>query len=589
MKHAHSEPPVWRFLWEIIRPYKWWYVLMLQAPIITSFYIFANNYSMKLLVDAFSIGSNVTYHQLAYPMLIFFLAQFCLDISWRLSNVGEWRAEPLARRKLLLTVYDYIQYHSYKFFQDTQSGTIISKLRGVLDGYDAVFSSLHHTIGKSFCVVFVSVFVLLIVNKTVFILMFLWCILVVMIMYPMGVKLNLYSNEAAESKHHVIGLFADNITNIFSLFYFAKRQHELQRANAFMSQDYVPRQTKMYKYDFKFNLMGSVLFWLMLISIFLFMINLRKSNAVSTGDFIFVMLTALTISFELWTFITGMNDFMKQIGDFKSSYSILSEPHAISDAPHVRDFVIEKGAIHFQNISFGYDTNKLVFEHLNLSIEPGQKVGLVGHSGAGKSTLVSLLLKNFQPSQGTIVIDGHNLNDIATDSLRRQISLIPQEIMLFHRSIADNIGYAKEDATLEEIKQAASMANIDSFIESLPDKYDTLVGERGIKLSGGQRQRIAIARAILKNSPIIILDEATSSLDTVTEQQIQQSIQAMLEDSKATVIAIAHRLSTIRHMDRIFVMDAGHVVESGTFAELMAIPHGYFKTIWDAQVNGMII
>jgi ATP-binding cassette subfamily B protein len=327
----------------------------------------------------------------------------------------------------------------------------------------------------------------------------------------------------------------------------------------------------------------------MLIGVFVFMIYLRKHEAISTGDFIFVMLTAITISFELWAFITGMCDFMKQIGEFKASYAILTVPHENQDASFAKDILLQKGAVEFKDLAFNYNHNKPIFSQLNLSIKAGEKIGLVGHSGAGKSTLISLLLKNFQPASGTILIDGHSIDHITADSLREQIALIPQDIMLFHRSLGENIGYAKEGATLDDIKHAAKIADIDDYIESLPDQYDTLVGERGIKLSTGQRQRIAIARAILKNALIIILDEATSSLDTLTEQQIQQSIHSLLGKSNATVIAIAHRLSTIRHMDRIVVMDKGHIIEEGPFTELMAKEKGHFKLLWEAQVNGMII
>lgn len=589
-QNSNTTPPtVWQFLWQVIKPYRWWYALMLQAPVLTAFYIFANNYSFKLLVDAFSIESPIQYSQLLFPITLFITAQIMLDVIWRLSNFAEWKCEPFARRKLLSTAYDYVQYHSYSYFQNTPSGTIISKLKGILDGYDTVFANLHHVVGKHFCVVLVSIFVLLVVNTSVFFFMLIWCILFIAIMLPMALKLNQLSNDAAERKHAVIGFFSDNITNIFSLFYFSKRQTELKRANDLMAKHYVPSQVTLYKYDFKFSVIGSVLYWIMLISIFLFMIYLRKNAEISTGDFLFVMLTTIAISFDLWSFMTGLCDFMKEIGDFKSSFSILAAPHTETDAPEAIAFPIQQGGIQFKSLSFTYGEGKPVFSQLNLTIKPGEKIGLIGHSGAGKSTLISLLLKNFKPTSGDILIDNQSIHRITSDSLRQQIALIPQDIMLFHRSIGDNIGYAKDDASLDEIQHAAKLSNIHEFIESLPEKYGTLVGERGIKLSGGQRQRIAIARAILKNAPIVILDEATSSLDSITEQEIQQSINLILEENKATVIAIAHRLSTIRHMDRIVVMEGGVIIEEGSFDQLISNEQGYFKKLWDSQVNGMVV
>jgi len=262
--------------------------------------------------------------------------------------------------------------------------------------------------------------------------------------------------------------------------------------------------------------------------------------------------------------------------------------------------------IHFKNIDFSYTQANKIFNGLNLQIAKFQKVGIVGHSGAGKSTLVNLLLKNFVITNykswsrsandgnasnegGDILINNQSIYDVSSDSLRSQISLIPQDIMLFHRSILENIIYAKENATEDEVIYAAKAANIHECIIKLPDSYNTLVGERGVKLSGGQRQRIAIARAILKNAPILILDEATSSIDSQAEQEIQKSLNSMLDANNATVIAIAHRLSTIKHMDRIIVIEGGDIVEDGSFQELIALDNGNFKAMWDSQINGMVI
>ncbi len=267
---------------------------------------------------------------------------------------------------------------------------------------------------------------------------------------------------------------------------------------------------------------------------------------------------------------------------------------------------MKENFIHFKNCNFTYpQTSKPVLQNFSLSIAKGQKVGVVGSSGAGKSTLINLLLKNFaidnylywqrsaikkasnDDAGGDIIINSQSIYDVSSDSLRQAISLIPQDIMLFHRSIGENIGYAKENCTQDEIENSAKLANIHDFIINLPAGYATLVGERGIKLSGGQRQRIAIARGILKNAPILVLDEATSSLDSQTENQIQQAILTMLNNNSTTVIAIAHRLSTIKNLDRIIVLMAGKVIEDGNFAELIA-QNCYFKNLWDHQINGML-
>ena len=223
---------------------------MLQAPVVSAFYLFVNNYSLKLLVDAFSIETNTSYSHLLYPIGLFIGAQIVLETAWRLYNFSVWRTQPFIQRKLLLSSYDYVQYHSYSYFQSMPSGTIISKLKGILDGYNSIFNNLTCKAGKNFCVVILSILVLLLVNKMVALFMFVWCAVVLVILFPMTLKLNQLSNEAAESKHQVIGLFSDNITNIFSLFYFSKRRQELQRANLFMSNDFVPRHVALERYNF---------------------------------------------------------------------------------------------------------------------------------------------------------------------------------------------------------------------------------------------------------------------------------------------------------------------------------------------------
>ena len=288
-----------------------------------------------------------------------------------------------------------------------------------------------------------------------------------------------------------------------------------------------------------------------------------------------------------WGFLNQLDDLIKNIGNLKESFSIFQQNSQVFDNPKARELLIKKPTIEFQNLNFSHQDNP-IFNNFNLSIKAGQRVGLVGHSGAGKSTLINLLLKVFESDSGAILIDGKNIDDVTFDSLRTNIALIPQDPMLFHRTIFENISYGT-NANKGDVIKASKKASIHDFIISLPNGYETFVGERGVKLSGGQRQRIAIARAILKNAPILILDEATSSLDSKTETEIQNSINKVLEKNHTTVIAIAHRLSTIKHLDRILVMDQGKIIEDGSFEELIAKENGRFKEMWNHQAGGMVI
>jgi ATP-binding cassette subfamily B protein len=402
-------------------------------------------------------------------------------------------------------------------------------------------------------------------------------------------KLAKIEQKKQDSWYYLFGTVADRISNIFTIFSFATKWQELRKIKDYYDNIHNPLVIKFYRYDLIISIILALFYWIFLIFLFFYVIYMRNNGEISIGDIAFVMSLTFLFTENSWHTTMEIKGFLEDIAAFRSAFSIMQVPQDTIDTPGAPKLKISKGNIIFKNLSFNYQDTSYIFKDLNLSIKAGQKVGIVGHSGAGKSTLIALLLKNFKATDGDIIIDNQSLYKTSSESLRTQVSLIPQDILLFHRSIGDNIGYAKENATLKEIQKAAKDANIHEFIETLPEKYNTLVGERGVKLSGGQRQRIAIARAILKNASILILDEATSALDSQTESEIQKSINTMLDTNKATVIAIAHRLSTIRHLDRIVVMEDGQVVEDGSFSELLSLKNGKLKELWDHQVNGMVV
>jgi len=268
----------------------------------------------------------------------------------------------------------------------------------------------------------------------------------------------------------------------------------------------------------------------------------------------------------------------------------MTPPHGLVDADDATTLNVTRGGIDMQGLSFAYGQETGGVAEIDLHIKPGEKLGIVGASGAGKSTLVSLLLRLHDPEQGAVRIDGTDIKTVTQDSLRQQIGMVTQETAMFNRSAFDNIRYGRPEATDEEVKAAAARAEAHEFIEDLEDfagrkGYEAFLGERGVKLSGGQRQRIAIARALLKDAPILVLDEATSALDSEVEASIQTALESAMEGK--TVIAIAHRLSTIARMDRIVVMDQGRIVEEGTHADLLA-RDGVYARFWHRQSGGFI-
>jgi len=555
---------------------------MLMAPILGALYDFGNNYAIKLVVDAFAVDAAVTYHSLFLPIAIFVGAQIWLDALWRIGDIAEWRSEPYVRQAILLRVYDFVQHNSYAFFQNTHAGSITSKIKGILDGYDNFWAALHHEFTPKLMNTIVLTVVLAIVNLKVCLFVALWAVCFFIVMYRFSITLDKFSYITSNHRHHIFGLIADNVANIFTIFSFATRKKELNNLDAVIEKDFIPANVKFYKFNFLVNVIAVFLYWIMLISLFLFMIHLRQTGQASSGDLVFVMGITIKMSWDLWQMIQKMQEFMKNLGDFKSAFELLKTPQENNEQCLVSHIKIIRPSIVFEDLCFSYEADKPIFSNLSLKIKPGEKVGLVGVSGAGKSTLVSLLLKYFQANKGRILIDNQDIVKFSSDSIREHVAVIPQDILLFHRNIFENIHYGNSNATEEEVIAAARLANIHDFILSLKDQYKTEVGERGIKLSGGQRQRIAIARAILKNAPILILDEATSSLDAETEQLIQTSLNSILNNANVTVLAIAHRLSTLKHMDRIIVLEQGRIVEEGTHNTL--ITHDtLYKRLWEMQ------
>ena len=309
---------------------------------------------------------------------------------------------------------------------------------------------------------------------------------------------------------------------------------------------------------------------------------------ITPGTLVVMFTYTYTITNQFNFINNGLQRFNRAFGDASGMTIILDEPRLVDDKPDAKPMVVTNGRIDFKDIGFSYtdgNTTTQVFKDFNLHIPEGQRVGLVGMSGAGKTTLTKLLLRLSDIQEGQILIDGQNVADTTQQSLRRQIAYVPQEALLFHRSIAENIAYGKPDATMEEIREAARQANALEFIEKLPQGFDTITGERGVKLSGGQRQRVAIARAMLADCPILVLDEATSALDSESEHLVQDALEKLMHGR--TSIVVAHRLSTVASLDRIVVLSQGKIVEDGPHAQLIE-DGGEYAHLWSRQTGAYL-
>ncbi len=402
-------------------------------------------------------------------------------------------------------------------------------------------------------------------------------------------RLKRVSQEQADARSVMTGRVVDSYTNIQTVKLFAHTSREADYAHRGMAGflQTVYRQMRLVT---GLNVSVEAINYVLVFVVAALAIGLWLEEAVSVGSIAVAIALALRMNGMAQWIMWEVSALFENIGTVADGMNTLSKPQTVLDAPNAQPLVVSEGRVEFREVSFHYGKGHGVFDALNLSIQPGEKVGIVGRSGAGKSTLVNLLLRFHDVEGGRILIDGQDVREVTQDSLRASIGMVTQDTSLLHRSVRDNILYGRPDATEDELVAAAKKAEAHDFIPGLSDPYgntgyDAMVGERGVKLSGGQRQRIAIARVLLKDAPILVLDEATSALDSEVEAAIQKSLYRLMEGK--TVIAIAHRLSTIAAMDRLIVLDQGRIVESGTHAELVR-HSGIYAQLWAHQTGGFL-
>lgn len=402
-------------------------------------------------------------------------------------------------------------------------------------------------------------------------------------------RLSKISHEQADARAVMTGRVTDAYTNIQTVKLFAHAGRESQYAKASMQEFMVTVYKQMRlgaQYEISILLLSLVLYGGVLgTAIWLWMEGQAQLGIIAATTAMVLKLNSIA-EFLMWQ----TSQLFENVGTIQDGMGTLGKSISIQDKPDAKELELKQGEIKFDNVCFAYN-DKNVIDGLNLTIRPGEKIGVVGRSGAGKSTLIQLLLNFYRIDQGRILIDGQNIEDVTQDSLRKNIAMVTQDTSLLHRSVAENIKYGRPNATDKEMFEAVRKAEAEEFIPQLSDMrgkrgYEAYVGERGVKLSGGQRQRIAIARVFLKDAPILILDEATSALDSEVEAAIQSSLDELMKGK--TVIAIAHRLSTIAQMDRLIVLDQGKIVEQGTHDELVAL-NGIYAHLWQRQTGGFLI
>lgn len=506
-------------------------------------------------------------------------------ISWRTANFVSTYFQNRVIADLSNTCFKYLHKHSFSYFNNNFTGSLVKRV----SYFPRAFEQIADRIIWNFLPLVVSIVIIVIVLflKNIILggVIVLWLIIVVALNWFLAKYKLKFDIKASEAQTETTGFLSDAITNNSNIKLFCGYKREVDGFAIHNEKIRKLRQISWYLNDI-FEAVQVFFLLILEIGIFYIGIDLWNKGRFTVGDFVLLQAYIIIIFQHIINLGKIIRMTYHDLADAEEMTVIFNTPHEITDVPKAKDLKVAEGKIEFKDVDFYYHMTRKIFEKFSLSIASRERVALIGPSGAGKTTVVKLLLRNHDISRGKILIDGQDISKVTQNSLWENVSMVPQDPILFHRTLLENIRYGKPEATAEEVVRAAKLAHCHEFISSFPKEYETYVGERGVKLSGGERQRVAIARAILRNSPVLVLDEATSSLDSESESLIQDALVNLMKDK--TVIVVAHRLSTIAKMNRIILIDNGEIKESGTHEDLLGIKNGKYRKLWELQACGFI-
>lgn len=519
-----------------------------------------------------------------------------MRILWTIALIEVWRLtfrrgfgfslvkmEILNVQKLFKRAFEHLHKHSYEFFTNSFGWALVKKVNKFAYSYENIMDLFTMNFLR-IMILLPAIIVTVFIKNTSLGIIFLWFVIIFIIINFVLYKLNIkYEIESNERDSEITWVLADSITNNFNILSFASLNWEIGYFNNTLKKWRKATFKKWNRWEVILTI-STVLLVLFLLCTLFFSIKLRGNGAISTGTIVLVQLYMIRIMDQLFMVWYTFKKWNRAIWESAEMLEILHKPHDIQDDKNAIDLIINSGKIELQNVWFSYNKWDDIFKDLNLKIQPWEKVAFVWESGAGKTSIIKLMMRFFDIQKGKILIDWQNISKVTQDSLRDSISIVPQDPILFHRTLRENISYGKPNASEKEIIAVSKMARCHEFVMKLEDGYDTLVWERWIKLSWWERQRVAIARAILENKSILLLDEATSALDSESEMLIQEAMQEVMRWK--TTIIVAHRLSTIMNVDKIIVMDNGNIVEKWSHKELLLKKDGIYKNFRDIQSGG---
>lgn len=543
--------------------------------------------AVNKLVEVYNAGVT-DYWPIFWPYLALFLLAGATGQSILLPTLRTLaRLQTRVRRDLANRVYNHLLAHSLSFHANSFSGSLIAQATRFASGHTAVMDiavlqGVSLFVRSAIAIGIIAFFSPLIAGA-----IFAWTLIFTWINIYLTRRRMPLSRRAAQADSTVTAHLADSVSNIGAIKAFAGEKAEAQGFYG-KTDSWAERKFTSWSRGISHGTVTAIMMILLQFGILALSVHAVMTNQIQLGTLLLIQVYITMLMSALWNLTNLMRGLEQALSDAAEMTEVLDTPIEVKDPEQPEIPQINDGAIQFQDMTFTHNDAKAgetLFRHFNLNVKGGEKIGLVGHSGSGKTTLTKLLLRFHDIDGGEIAIDGQDISHITQSDLRRHIAYVPQEPLLFHRSLRENIAYGKPDASDKEIENAAKQAHAIEFIEKLPEGLDTIVGERGVKLSGGQRQRIAIARAILKDAPILVLDEATSALDSESEKLIQDALKKLMKNR--TAIVIAHRLSTIQNLDRIIVLADGEIVEQGTHTQLLR-KNGTYAELWKHQSGGFL-
>ena len=551
---------------------------------------FANTYVMGLIVDRVQ-ASPVSADQVLPVFGPYVLALLVVNAVGqtlsKLQDYSVYKLEINGDYQLSRLCFDTLSNQSMTFHNSRFGGSLVSQTSRFVSGYSGLVDVVTYSLWPTLASIVLTVGILAPIAPLFVAILVVMLVLYVVIAYGMYRRILPLSAEASRAQNRLSGALSDAVTNILAVKTYGREDYERGLFTTADREAMAAENVNM-RATMRRGFTTSALITAIMFVVSIFVVGGNAWFGISAGTLVMMFTYTYNLTMRFNYFNSMMQRINRAFGDAAEMTRVLDEPTLVADDADAKPLAVTEGRIDFENLRFRYPDapqDDYVFEDLNLHIPAGQRVGLVGRSGSGKTTLTKLLLRLDDVQEGRVLVDGQDVSHCTQQSLRRQVAYVPQEALLFHRSIRENIAYGKPDATDEEIRRAAEEANALEFIERLPDGFDTMVGERGVKLSGGQRQRVAIARAILVDAPILVLDEATSALDSESEALVQGALENLMRGR--TSIVVAHRLSTVASLDRIVVLAHGEVVEDGTHHELVE-RGGEYASLWNRQTGGFL-